>query len=199
MQLLGRFFGICVIVAGSCIGVQAERPAGGGIVLYFDSGDQIFLLLADHPGSERGWAAFGGGLQEGESAEETAARETEEETRGYFLRADLLNAIREQEPVLDHNGFALYFAEIPFVPAQVVTNNPLPKDDKSYKERGPYAWVPYSELEPYLKGPVNAENRYPIEGRLLPGDRDTSWFWPVWLGNIRRAVETDSIPWTKGS
>ena len=197
--MLGRFFGICVIVAGSCVGVQAERPVGGGIVLYFNSGDQIFLLLADHPGSERGWAAYGGGLQEGESAEETAARETEEETRGYFLRADLLNSIREQEPVLDHNGFALYFAEIPFVPAPLVTNNPLPEDDKSYKERGPYAWVPYSELEPYLNGPVNPENRYPIEGRLLPGDRDTSWFWPVWLGNIRRAVEMDSIPWKKGS
>ena len=192
-----RLFVICVIVAGSCLGVRAERAAGGGIVLYFKSGDQVYLLLADHPGSERGWAAFGGGSQEGESAEETAARETEQETRGYFLRADLLNAISEQEPVMDHNGFALYFAEIQFVPAQVVTNNPLPKDDKSYTERGPYAWVPYSELEPYLKGPVNSEDRYPIEGRLLPGDWDTSWFWPVWLGNIRRAVETDSIPWTK--
>ena len=58
-----------MVVVGWCTGAQAERPAG--IVLYFKSGDDIFLLLADHRESDRG--------HEGESAAETAARETEEE------------------------------------------------------------------------------------------------------------------------
>ncbi len=193
--MFAKLFVVCLIVVGSCFGVQAERPAG--MVLYFKSGDEVFLLLADHREKDRGWAGYGGGPDEGESQAETAARETEEETRGYFLRDDLLDMIKGQESVID-NGFALYFAEVPFVPAQLVTNNPLPSDDESYVERGPYAWIPYSELQPYLNGPVNPEERFPIEERLLPGERYTSWYWPVWLGSVRRAVETNSIPWEDG-
>lgn len=192
--MLKRLCIIWVIIVVPCFGVHAERPAG--IVLYFESGGEVFLLLADNLESDRGWGAFGGSPQEGENTAETAARETEEETRGYFLRGDLLNMIKDQEPVIDHNGFALYFAEIPFVPAQLVTNNPVPDDDKFYIERGPYAWIPYSKIEPHLEGPVNTDKGYPIEERLLPHERNTSWFWPVWLGNVRRAIETKSIPWS---
>ena len=198
-----KLFVVCLIVVGSCFGVQAERPAG--MVLYFKSGDEVFLLLADHRKKDRGWAGYGGGPYDGESAAETAARETEEETRGYFLRDDLLAMIKDQEPVIDDGGFALFFAEVPFVPAPLVTNNPLPSDDESYVERGPYAWIPYSEVQPYLKGPVepeekhpeekHPEEKHPIEERLLPGKRYTSWYWQVWLGSVRQAVETNSIPW----
>ena len=42
------------VIVGLCAGVRAERPAG--IVLYFKSGGEIFLLLADHRESDRGWA-----------------------------------------------------------------------------------------------------------------------------------------------
>ena len=192
--MLKRCCIVWVIIAGPCFGVHAERPAG--IVLYFESGGEVFLLLADSRESDRGWGAFGGSPHEGENSAETAARETEEETRGYFPRDELLNSIKDQDPVIDHNGFALFFAEIPFVPAQLVTNNPVPNDDESYSERGPYAWIPYSELERILKGPVNSDKRYTIKARLLPRERNTSWFWSVWLGNVRRAIETDSIPWS---
>ena len=82
------------------------------MVLFFKSGGEVFLLLADHREGDRGWAGYGGGPYDGESAAETAARETEEETRGYFLRDDLLAMIKDQEPVMD-NGFALFFAEVP--------------------------------------------------------------------------------------
>ena len=187
-----KLFFVCLIVAGSCFGVEAERPAG--MVLYFTSGDEVFLLLADHREKDRGWGGYGGGPYDGESPAETAARETEEETRGYFLRDDLLAMIKGKEPAID-NGFALFFAEVPFVPAQLVTNNPLPNDNESYVERGPYAWIPYSELEPYLKGPVEPGEKPAIEKRLLPRQRTTSWYWPVWLGSVRRAVETNLIPW----
>ena len=190
--MFGKLFVVSLVVVGSRFAVQAESPAG--MVLYFKAGDEVFLLLADHREKDRGWAGYGGGPYDGESAAETAARETEEETRGYFLRDDLLAMIKDQEPVID-NGFALFFAEVPFVPAQLVTNNPLPSDNESYVERGPYAWMPYSELDPYLKGPVEPEEKPPIEERLLPGGRTTSWYWPVWLGSVRRAVETNSIPW----
>lgn len=191
--MLRKLFVVCALVVGLGAGCQAERPAG--MVLYFKSGDDIFLLLADHRASDRGWAAYGGGSREGESTAETAARETEEETRGYFLRDDLLAMIEGQQPVIDRNGFALYFAEIPFVPAQLVTNNPLPSVDIAYLERGPYAWIPYSELDQYLKSPVDPEKRYPIEATLLPSGQHTAWFWPIWLSKVWRAVETDEMPW----
>ena len=42
---------------------DAEPPAG--MVLYFQSGDEVYLLLAEHAGSQRGWAAFGGGSRAG--------------------------------------------------------------------------------------------------------------------------------------
>lgn len=186
-------FVVVAVILGLCAGVRAERPAG--IVLYCKSGDEIFLLLADHRESDRGWAAYGGGPHEGERVAETAARETEEETRGYFPRSTLLKEISGQDPVIDQDGFAMYFVEIPFVPAPLVTNHPLPSEDESYIERGPYAWVPYSELNQYLMGPVNYEKRHPIEATLLPGGQSTAWFWPIWLGSVRRVIEMDSLPW----
>ena len=95
-----------------CPAAHAERPAG--ILLYFKAGTKVYLLLADHatPGSkDRGWGGFGGGPENGESPAETAARETAEETRGFFLAAALLKQIESQTPVIDTNGFALFFAE----------------------------------------------------------------------------------------
>ena len=64
--------------------VLAEGPAG--IVLYLKSGEETFLLLGEDREDQRGWSAFGGGAQEGESEQETAAREVSEETRGYLSK-----------------------------------------------------------------------------------------------------------------
>ena len=63
-----------------CGSGAAQQPAG--MVLYFQSGDEVYLLLAEHAGSQRGWAGFGGGPREGETVAETAAHTTEEESRG---------------------------------------------------------------------------------------------------------------------
>ena len=185
------------VILGIYTAVQAEGSAG--IVLYFESGNEVYLLLADHKGnaSQRGWATFGGGGHKGESLAETAARETEEETRGYFLRRDLLRTIKDQTPVIDTGGFALYFARVAFVPSQRVTNNPIPKDDKAYSERGPYAWIPYSELEKHLLTPVNRKKKHPIDAKFLPEGSHTSWVWSASLGSIRRAIETGVLPWSK--
>jgi hypothetical protein len=56
-----------------------------------------YILLADHPNSERGWGTFGGHREEGESPEEAAWREFIEETRciyGDLPRVDLTLAPR---------------------------------------------------------------------------------------------------------
>jgi len=170
----------------------AQRPAG--MALYLDSGGEVYLLLADHETGPRGWGAYGGGAHEGETPAETAARETEEETRGYFLRDHLLKLIGSQAPVIDDNGFALFFAEVDFVPAPRIANNePPPGDD--YLERETYAWIPYSTIEGYLTEEIDPERQYPIDPRYLPAGSRTNWLWPVWLGNMRKAVQSDAIPW----
>lgn len=42
-----------------------------------------------HALGTRGWAGFGGGGREGESLAETAAHKVEEESRGFYKRADI--------------------------------------------------------------------------------------------------------------
>jgi len=188
---------ILALVFIVCGRATAQNPAG--IVLYFKSGNDVYLLLAEDARKTRGWAAFGGGAHKGESLAETAARETEEETRGYFIQADLLKVIEKQIPVIDDNTFALFFAEIDFVPAQRVTNHQPATEDRSYFEGGPYAWIPFSEIEDYVQAKVDRDQKYLIDKRFLPLGSETDWLWPVWLGNMRKAVEKNALPWTRES
>ena len=177
----------------------AHAEGSAGIVLYFESDNEVYLLLADNQGraSQRGWGSFGGGASKGESPAETAARETYEETRGYFLRRDLLQAIKDHVPVVAEGGFAQYFVRVPFVPAQRVSNNPIPEDESFYSERGPYAWIPYSEVEKYLLAPIKRQKKYPIDSRFLPEGSKTDWAWPAWLSTMRLAAEAGVLPWAK--
>ena len=175
----------------------AEPPAG--MVLYFQSGGEVYLLLAEHAGSKRGWAGFGGGARKGETMAETAAHKGEEESRGYFKRADLLRQIKDQAPVMD-GDFASYFAEVAFVPAQRVTNHPLADANvanDAYLERGAFAWIPYSSIEGFLLEEIERTRKYMIDPAFLPAGSETQWFWPIWLGNMRQAVTTQALPWEK--
>ena len=185
------------VIVGICTAVHAGGPAG--IVLYFESDDEVYLLLADHKGraSQRGWGGFGGSASKGESPAETAARETDEETRGYFSRGDLLKIIKDQVPVVAKGGFAQYFARVAFVPAQRVSNNTIPEDESFFTERGPYAWMPYSEIEKHLLTPVKRKRRHPIDRRFLPAGSNTDWVWTKWLGSMRQAAEEGALPWAK--
>jgi ADP-ribose pyrophosphatase YjhB (NUDIX family) len=175
----------------------AEPPAG--MVLYFQSGGEVYLLLAEHAGSKRGWAGFGGGARKGETMAETAAHKGEEESRGYFKRADLLRQIKDQAPVMD-GDFASYFAEVAFVPAQRVTNHPLADANvanDAYLERGAFAWIPYSSIEGFLREEIERARKYMIDPTFLPAGSETQWFWPIWLSNMRQAVTTQALPWEK--
>ena len=64
-----------------------------------------------------------------------------------------------------------------------------------YLERETYAWIPYSAIEGYLTEEIDPQRKYTIDPRYLPAGSRTHWLWPVWLGNMRRAVESDAIPW----
>ena len=179
------------VLAVLCQTAAAEPPAG---MVVYQSGGEIYLLLAEHAGNDRGWAGFGGGGREGETTAETAAHKAEEESRGYFQRADLLNRIKGQTPVMD-GPFAAYFAEVPFVPAPRVMNHTPPEASDTYLERGAFAWIPYSTIEAYLKEDIDRTKKYPVDAAFLPAGNKTPWFWPVWLGNMRRAYTSNRLPW----
>lgn len=170
----------------------SAQPAG--IVLYMESGGEVYLLLADHADpSARGWAAFGGGHEEGETAAQTAARETEEETRGFFPREALSIRLEGLTPVV-YGSFHLYFVEIPFVPAQRVAGNIPEHETRYYRERWPYAWIPYAEVRQHLIG-EELETPCLIDERFLPEGAERNWFWSVWIQNMRLAFRENAIPW----
>jgi 8-oxo-dGTP pyrophosphatase MutT (NUDIX family) len=171
--------------------------AGGnpaGVVLYAETAQGVVLLLADHtPPSKRGWGAFGGAHEQGESIAETAARETEEETRGYFKRETILAAIKTQQPVMD-GSFALYFVKVDPVPISDISNAPIPPDKKTYAERGPYAWIPAAEVE-RIVSLKDTKTPAQINAEFLPANRHTDYLWPVWIHNMRIAFKEKAIPW----
>lgn len=185
---------VCTVVNGAVL--AAAPPAG--IVIYASTNDEVYILLADHRHpSERGWAGFGGGANEDETLPATAARETEEETNGYFSRDMLRKGISGQEPVID-GSFHLYFLEVDFVPARRIENNRPSASEASYMERENYAWIPYSDIKQHLLAKSSKE-RMRLDRRYLPTEAKTDWLWDVWVQNMRVALESSMIPWERGA
>ena len=183
---IGCAFGL--LLAGLASGAAADHPAG--IILYAEGADGVSLLLADHlPPSQRGWAAFGGMHEQDETPAETAARETEEETNGFFSRTELLARIKNSAPLFD-GAYAFYFVKVPMVPIREITKLHLYDGEAAYRERGPFAWVPFSAIERQLaaKSPI-------LDSRYLPADARTNRLWTVWLNNLRVAIEAHALPW----
>lgn len=190
--MIRLILGALIVVVFGFGMAPAQPPAG--IVLYFESGGEVYLLLAEHARGQRGWASFGGGAREGETLAETAAHKGEEESRGYFSRADLLEKIKGKAPVMDVE-FGFYFAEVDFVPAQRVMNHPLPDSSDAYMERSTFAWIPYSTVAVHVQEDIDRDRTYEIDPAFLPSGSGTNWFWRAWLGNIRKAVLADALPW----
>ena len=185
---------LLTIFAASLLTSSANAKGPAGTVLYFQQGEQVFLLLADHSSNSRGWGSFGGGENKGETSIETAARETEEETRGYFPRELIEQKIAGQKPVVS-KGFSLYFVEIPFVPAQRIRNNPSDKSDKSTFERDHYAWIPFSEVKKAINKRNPSIHDLKINSLYLSRGTKTNFFWDVWIQNMRHAAEQGVVPW----
>lgn len=175
--------------------VSSGTPAG--ILLYHRDGGNVFLLLANDSKRERGWSGFGGAAEPGESLRATAARETEEETRGYFPRAWLEEQIAEQNPLLT-GGFGLYFVEVAFVPAQRVMNNPIPGQHAAMQEFQCYAWIPFSELEPAFSQERPSKADLKVSPLYVPKGCESQSFWPVWIGSMRDAHKQAAFPWYRG-
>jgi len=180
---------IVMIVLLSLTPIQAKGPAG--TVLYFRDGHQVYLLIADDADNTRGWSAFGGGANKGESEAQTAARETEEETRGFFSKEWLLKQIKDKKP-FKSEGYSFFFVEVPFVPAQRIMNNSLKNANKSMHERVHYAWIPESDLKHVLTSKNNK-----IDSKYLPSSPNPKIYWNIWLNGMRDAYKQNACPWQK--
>lgn len=167
-----------------------------GILLYHRDGDTILLLLANDSDGTRGWGGFGGGAKRGESLRQTAARETEEETRGFFSRSWLEEQIAQQSP-FSSRGFHLFFAQVPYVPGQRIMNHPVDDGRPELQETQFYAWIPFSEIEPLLVNEELSDDELQVNPRCVPEGCDAHTYWRVWIENMRDAQRQGAFPWSR--
>ena len=83
------------------------------------------------------------------------------------------------------------------MPAPSVANHKPTSDTIYFRERGPYAWIPWSEVRQYLSSEEPAPP-YVIDKRFLPAGTERDWFWSVWIHNMRLALQENAIPWETG-
>jgi 8-oxo-dGTP pyrophosphatase MutT (NUDIX family) len=103
---------------------NAVAKCGAGTVIYFKFKSEIYLLLADHnrpQQHDRGWSGFGG-YCDGDPFDVTAARETEEETKGFYHRDELLGKLGSS-PQIRVGDFTTFFVEVDYVPAIMINKN----------------------------------------------------------------------------
>lgn len=103
---------------------QPGRTAAGTL-LYALKNEKVYVLLGKRNDSANAWCNFGGGSEEAEDGEislaQTAARETEEESRNlYSFHPELL---RHQPYIDTHNGtlfYRMYWQKVPFIDPAVL-------------------------------------------------------------------------------
>ncbi len=171
------------------------KAGPAGILLYARHEGEVQILIANDRLYTRGWGGFGGGHKAGEGRVLTAARETSEETRGYYKQDWLLEQIVGQEPVT-FQGFALYFVEVQHVPASTVKNHPLERLRPAFLETHYYTWVPFSELEPLISKAQRTEVDLKLNPRHIPKGCSEDSYWDVWINTLRQVHQKDGFPWS---
>jgi len=124
----------------------------------------------------------------------TAARETSEETRGYYNQAGLLKMISGQKPIRQ-SGFSLYFAEVPYVSAKKIMAHPIKRWSPGYFETQHYAWVPFFEIEPLLTKNNLTESDLQLHPRHLQRTSRSKVYWKVWIDQLKQVQMNDGFPW----
>lgn len=173
---------------------NVAADCGAGTVIYFKFKGEIYLLLADHTWShqrDRGWSGFGGYCG-GDSVDVAAARETEEETKGFYSRNEILARLASS-PKIRVGDFTTFFVEVDFVPA-IVINNQKPSDRTAgYFERGPYAWIPFSVIWQAIAkrrtGGVQIPRKY------IPRDNQSNRLFEAFVTSLLAAKKAGIFPW----
>ncbi|MFY0641987.1 MAG: NUDIX hydrolase [Bermanella sp.] len=128
------------------VGCGDDKITAAGVIAFAQKGDRYYLLLADHTGllSYRGFGAFGGGLEEGETLEQGALREFHEETACHFLGQ--VQAVSQE--YVRNNHYVSFVVRVPFIEADQINQ---PQDNSAcqglvYSERDNWIWVEQQAL-----------------------------------------------------
>jgi len=138
-----------LLVCLALIGVAAcsnDKINAAGAIAYAEHEGQTYLLLADHTGlvSYRGYGAFGGSLESGETLEEGALREFHEETACHFLG----NIQAVSKHYVRNGNYVSFVVRIPFMPSEQLNRdlqNSLCEGDV-FNERTGWVWVAQDAL-----------------------------------------------------
>ena len=186
-----------LLMMGSISVFAEEEVSGAGAVLYTSIRGSNFVLLADHKGLRRGWAAFGGGL-DNEEPVVAAAREVEEETNGLLEKSDLLKKLGDAKYIQESNGqwqYTTYFLKIDFKASSEFNAASKTSRLKSYNERGPYSWVPVSELSAAVMRYRKGERNISIPVQYLPSCSGNNYYWNVFLKSLDEAFKQGVVNW----
>ena len=179
-------FAVLIFLAVSVPGVVWAH--GAGVIAYTKIQGETYVLLADHPDSDRGWGAFGG-RTDGQPAGEAALREFHEETRCVYRDT---NIILDEEKSAKTGRYVAYVVKVKFIPAYLfasIEDRPGCTGSQ-YQERGPWAWVPASSLrESLAQGNENAA----IEKQYLPSGHHGK-LWHRAAENFQLAFDNGLIP-----
>ena len=171
----------------------AIAGCGAGTVLYIKFKGETYLLLADHNWHrqrDRGWSGFGG-LCDGEPVDVAAARETEEETKGFYSREKIFNKLGSS-PKIRVGDFTTFFLEIDYVPAIVFNNQKSVSHAASYDERGPYAWIPFSAIWQAIGNKRSGKAHIPK--KYLPPNALTNWLFNDFVLGLIEAKRVGVFP-----
>ena len=167
---------------------------GAGTVLYFKFKHETYLLLADHSHShqrERGWSGFGGKC-DGQPPTSAAARETEEETKGYYSREEILVKL-DPTSSIRVSDFTTYFIAVDFVPANVINSYKASQKSTCYRERSPYAWMPISAIWQAIDN--KKSGRVYLPAKYLPPEAHTDWLFKPFSTILLAARSNGILPW----
>ena len=189
-----------LLLSASLIFLSSNAGAGesgAGGVLYTNIQGSTYILLADHKKNKRGWASFGGRLDQ-QTPMEAAAREIEEETNGLITKDWALKKIPNAPSYTvtrESSFYTMYFLEVPFKPAIQFTSTKVSKNNKGFDERGPYTWIPVQVLENALSNYKNKKSKVSMPSEYLPPSKKTSWFWKRFISSLYKAEKDGVLPW----
>jgi len=185
------FLIVGTLLLPGCLGASQHDAAG--IVAYSTIQGRTYVLLADHPGTDRGWGTFGGHREAKETLAETAAREFREETRcvyGDYPSAEDLAGL----PRVERGNFVSYVIEVPYVPAQVFAS--LEEEGActgpAFEERGPWVWIPLDVLRGVFQD-AESTKQYDLPSSYVPLGSPTV-FWDKSATVVERAVDEGLLP-----
>jgi len=165
----------------TALGQPCDEPAyrGAGILVYgVDAQNEIHLLLAYQHG--RGWSSFGGKQEEVvtlvppqtrcETSQETAVRETVEESR-YLLPREMLASKLSSAPffppVPGRKDFVTYVVRVEILDTEPYYTTPV-VNHSAFTETEAIAWLPLKEVIEHGRFPATP-NDQPLWQRFYDG------------------------------